>query len=389
MDEEAGQSLDPFAFHGHPVSAIDGLGGDAPLPDPTYAFHTPYVHVARGHAHFRVRFANLQARRGSLLLRVHMLPDEAGAVASMVTSHRVQLNWLAHHGGEVQLRFEAFRGARYAIMGLVPDQLDAQADGLSVTLDRPATEEDFAAAGEAIETRSTGFASETIKPVAVSLLLSLEPPSFAQPVSQPFTSGQRREAAYRARGKALRDLPADPPEQWQAAYAVQVLERYGVLQPGARGLILGPAPDALARAIGEAGATLSQVALARDGSLADAVPSIDPDELPGDLFAFDFLLSLRITDRLADAGQALRFIERGMECLRPNGLALNVVGYYPAPATLSTIAFDRNGLERIAISLISRGHQVARLKPAAAQLAWDDQEPVPFGLIARRASLIR
>ncbi|WP_242097999.1 hypothetical protein [Sphingomonas sp. CROZ-RG-20F-R02-07] len=389
MDDMPGQALDPFEFHGHPVSCIPGLGGTGPLPDPTYAFHTPYVPVARGHAHFLVRFTNLQARRGSLLLRIHMLSDEPGAIASMVTSHRVQLNWLAHHGGETQLRFEAFRGARYAIMGLVPDQLDASAKALTITLDRPATEEDLATGGEATEARSTVYASETIRSAPAPLLLSLDPPSFAQPVSQPCTTEQLRESAFRKRCDTLRDLPAAATDRWQIAYILQVLDRYGALKAGARGLILGQVHASLQQALSAAGTTFQCVALEHD--VKGCTSTIDSADLPGELFAFDFLLSVRATDSLRSDRLAVGFIENAMECLRPNGLSVHVAGYHPHPEQLSRVAFDRNGLERIAFTLISRGHQMARLKPALTQHLSESPttHAIPFGLVARRASLIR
>jgi hypothetical protein len=389
MDDMSGQALDPFEFHGHPISSIPGLGGTGPLPDPTYAFHTSYVPVARGHAHFLVRFTNLQARRGSLLLRIHMLPDEPGAVAKLVTSHRVQLNWLAHHGGETQLRFEAFRGARYAIMGLVPDQLDASADALTIMLDRPAGEDDLAAGGEGADARSTPYVSETIRSVPAPLLLSLEPPSFVQPVSQPCTMEQLREPAFRKWCDGLRDLPVSPIERWQIAYVLQVLDRYGTLKAGARGLILGHANAPVERALIEAGTTFQRVALNQNE--AGGVIVINPGDLPGELFAFDFLLSIRATDTLGSDRLAVGFIERAMECLRPNGLAVHVTGYHPNPTGLSSVTFDRNGLERIAFTLISRGHQMARLKPALTQHLPETgrNQAVPFGLVTRRAALIR
>lgn len=390
MDDVAGQPLDPFEFHGHPASSIAGLGGAAPLPDPTYAFHTPYVKAARGHAHFLVRFANLRARRGSLLLRVHMLPDEPGAIANMVTSHRVQLNWLAHHGGEIRLRFEAFRGARYALMGVTPDQLDASADGLSVTLDRPADEDDLAANAGATEARSTAYASDTVRTAPSPLLLSLEPPLFAQPVSQPCTAAQLREPAFRDRCRALGALFGDRIEQWRTAYAIQVLDRYGLLQAGARGLVLGQVDPVLERGLAAAGVMSHRVALGEGGTDPSA-PVMDPAALPGDLFAFDFLLSTRATDLLGGDQQALDLIERSMECLRPGGLAVHVVGHHPDPAQSPAVAFDRNGLERIAFALISRGHQMARLKPPLARHRLESGKDgvVPFGLVARRAALIR
>lgn len=388
-DELAGQLLDPFAFHGHPASSIVGLGGAAPLPDPTYAFHSPYVPVARGHAHFVVRFAKLQARRGSLLLRVHMLTDEPGAVAVLVTSHRVQLNWLAHHGGHVQLRFEAFRGARYAIMGVTPDQLDASADALTITLDRPATPDDLAAAGGATEARSTAYRSETIRSAPVPLLRSLEPPSFAQPVSQPYTPQQLNEPAFRARCAGIADLPTDPLERWQTVYGLQALDRYGVLRDGARGLLLGRSNRPVEQAMAVAGAACERVALRLDppSSGDELVPRIDAVDLPDDLFAFDFLLTIRAADKLGNERAATRFVERAMECLRPGGVAVHLIAHHPNPDKLAHVAFDRNGLERLAFALISNGHQLARLKLGATPSPGG--AAIPFGLVARRGSSIR
>lgn len=379
-------ALDPFEFHGHPASSIAGLGGSVPLPDTSYAFHTCYVPVARGHAHFLVRFEGLQARQGSLILRVHMLPDEPGAVATMVTSHRVQLAWLAHHGGQVQLRFEAFRGARYAIMGVTPDQLDASADALTVSLDRPATPEDLAAAGGATEARSTIYASDTIRAAPVALLVSIEPPLFAQPVSQSYTPAQTRERAFRDRCAGLAGLTGDAAERWQAAYVLQVLDRYGALRAGARGLTLGHGNRAVATAVAKAGAALEQVTVGSDwGNSAGNAPAIATET--GALVSFDFLMSFRATDDMVDSRAATRFLERSMECLRPGGLAVHVVGHRPDPMRGAALSFDRNGLERLAFALISSGHQLARLKPPAPMDP--SAPPAPFGLVARRGAAVR
>ena len=222
------------------------------------------------------------------------------------------------------------------------------------------------------------------------LLLSLDPPSFTHPVSQPCTAKQMREPAFRARCRSLGNLPADRTESWQVAYVIQALERYGMLQAGARGLALGDNQPAVTQALIAGGATHLHMALSESDS-GEGTPFIDPADLPGDLFAFDFLLSIRGTDRLGSDQSAAFFIEKGMECLRPGGLAVHVIGHHPAPTTLPNVAFDRNGLERIALSLISRGHQVARMKPALPQHASKVGEDgvVPFGLIAQRAALIR
>jgi hypothetical protein len=385
------RTLDPFDFHGHPASAIIGLGGEAAIPEPTYAFHTSYVPVARGHAHFTVKFDGLQARRGTLWIRIHMLPNGPGAVARMVTGQRIQLNWLAHHGGEIALRFEAFRGATYAIMGMVPDESDAAAHGLTVTLDRPASEADLLDGASVAEAQSTAYGSNTIK--GASLLLSIDRPVFAAPVSQPCTPEQLRERPFRNWAKQLGDSGSNNlAATWQSAYVMQVLDRYGLLQSGARGLAFGDAGALVGGLLKANGVSCDTVHLAAHGSGdgGEDETVISPAELPGELFAYDLMLSIRATDTLESERAAQAFLESAMECLRPGGLAIHIVAHRIEAGPSDIVAFDRNGLEKIMVAMISRGHQTARLKPVLQHTKIERTADgfVPFGLVTRRATSI-
>lgn len=382
------RTLDPFDFHGHPVSVIRGLGGSAPLPDPTYAFHTSYVPVARGHAHFTVKFDQLRAKRGTLWLRIHMLPGSDGAPARMVTGQRVQFNWLSHHGGEIHLRFEAFRGATYAIMGLVPDESDASADNLTIILDRPASEADLAEGATFADAHTTTYASETIR--GASLMLSTDPAVFATPVSQPCTPTQLRDRAFRDWQKQLDPATRDTAATWEGAYVMQALERYGLLQPGARGLAFGARSSAVAALLSSNGLTCDTVDLseAHDDVLPET--SIHPAALPGNFFAYDLILSIRATDTLSSERSAQAFLEKAMECLRPGGLAVHVVAHRLIEHEAPPVSFDRNGLEKSVLAMISRGHQAARLKPVFqhTKVVRTDDGMIPFGIILRRAASI-
>lgn len=344
-------ALDPFAFHRNVSSRIGGLGGNVPGYDPVYAFHTPYVAAARGPASFRIRFHNLRARRGTLVLRVHMLPDEPGATARLVNSARIQINRLVQNGGEAEIDFEGFRGFTFAVLGQVPDETDAHADGLDVTLDRPADPTELARP-PAEDVRTTRFGGDALRPVAH--LLSLEPPSLAAPVSQPCTAEQMREPAWADRSREL-GLDAEPdPARWPSVYALQVLRRYSMLDPGARGLLLGD-----------------------DGALAAALASQG-----GQADGADYLCSMTALHGGSTVAEMAAAVEASLRRLRPGGLAIHLLPL--AAGSGRAAAFRRADLERLALTLISRRHEVAQFKAGRA-VTLDGSGVAPFGLLLRRA----
>lgn len=371
--------LDPFGWHVGVASRIPGLGGENPAHDPTYVFHTPYVKVARGPVAFDVEFQNLSARKGTLVLRIHVLPDEPGAVARMVDSERIQLNRLAHHGGRIGLPFQGLGGVTYALMGLIPDNTDVRADGLIVRVDRPedGSEDQRTGYGDG---RNTVFGSDAIAPTAH--MLSTDEPSLAMPVSQPFTQQQQAEDIY---SRWLEQLGEDFEPgcgQWERIFVLQALEQYGLLQPGARGLGLTGHQDMLSRKLAASGTLVTTVCPQNleegNGGLAN---------LPIDLVDFDFLWSHRIFNERQSTGEAINLIDNLMGRLRPGGLAIHILtagtGMSPVGDRHSgALVFERDDVERLALIMISRGHEVARIRLGAIPTK---EGVTSFAFIMRRA----
>ena len=374
--------LDPFEFHGYTASVITGIGGKTPNTDPSYAFHSCYVPVARGHAHFTIRFVNLRAKLGTLVLRVHMLSSVPGSVARMVTSERIQLNRLVHRGGEVTVRFEAFRNMTYAIMGLVAGETDAGADDVIITLDRPF---DPAASDDQLdmEFEDSRFGREDIR--GSKYLVSAEPPSLARPGSQAATVSQLKTPEYEAWAKRLGAKTRNPLEIWGYAYVSQILAVYRLMGEGANGLVLGSVDPVWLQWARQEGVNLSLVS---DASPEEALAApdcdyrqIDLEYPPEDLVNFDFVCSFTACAQLDDAVAAVRLIERSLDMLRPSGFGIHVFG-----TGASSPHLDRIAIERTALTLISRGHQVAQLHPIMSLEA--ASHAGAFGLLVRKARSI-
>jgi len=224
--------LDPFGFHPDASSRIRGLGGHGPTADPDYAFHTSYVEAAPGRAIFTIRFAGLQAKSGTLMLRVHMVSSEPGARARMVNSERIALNRLIAVGGEFSIMFEGFREVSFALVGQILGETDVSAEGLTITLDRPA--DPNARAGYGAEAKGTIYGRTPLQPAP--FLLSTAKPTLADPVTQVATGEQLREPVAGGWMARLRPKGTSGPEHWRKVYTLQALRRYGMLEEGALGL---------------------------------------------------------------------------------------------------------------------------------------------------------
>ncbi len=376
--------LDPFGFQPELASRIPGLGGPTPGYDPTYVFHTPYVAAARGQATFTVIFENLRARTGTLTLRVHMLPDEPGAVAQMVNSVRIQFNRLVKENGRIALSFDGYRGVTYAIMGSIADQTDSQADRIRVILDRPADTQ--GAAESFVDARSTAFGSDKIN--ASPHMISTKAATMARPVSQPYGEAQMREPVTGAWLTRLGLTPDRSVAQWALVYKLQVLESYGMLQPGARVLGFTRGDEAFVAAL-EANGLATMIA--EPGAEA-IVAEMDPLYPPPALVNFDAVWASDPGAVASDAAEVSRFVENAMSCVRPGGLAVFVFrtqrsaivnpddGEKDARESGRGVRLTRIDIERIALMLISRRNEIAQLKPI--RIIEPDGGDI-FGLIAR------
>lgn len=377
-DAGAPIELDPFGFLTGIASRVSGLGGPTIGHDPTYVFHTPYVTVARGPASFTVAFDNLRAKQGTLTLRVHMIPDEPGAVARLVNSARIQLNRLVKEGGFIKVDFDGYRGVTYAIMGLISDSTDIEADAIRVVLDRPA---DAAAMAESfVEARSTAFGNDQV--LASAHMISAKPATMKLAVSQPFSAAQMREPvtdAWLARLGLAADRSVD---QWQLVYKLQVLESYGMLQPGARALGFTRGDERFVEVI-EANGIETVRAPAGSETL---VAAMDPLYPPAALVNFDIVWASDPAAVFTSAAEATRFVENAMACLRPGGLL--VIVFATTSVTIrgeaegaTGVRLTRIEIERIALMLISRRNDVAQLKPVGIT---EPGSGDVFGLIARK-----
>lgn len=376
--------LDPFAYVPEMASRIAGLGGNDRPPEGDYAFHTPYVHVAEGIAHFRVHFGGLTATVGTLNLRVHM-QTTGDPHARLATAERVPFNRLVAMNGFYELRFEAFHGATYALYGGIVGDTDAAATGgLVVVLDRPADPNEIRTV--AAEARNTAYGGGAL---ATPHLVSTAKPSLAAPVTQLATQAQLREAETRRWFRSddrRRDVA--PLDRWRSAYVLQAIEAYGFLQPGARGAGLDCRQEDVFAALAAQGCSVDAVVPPDHevgGIEGASVRSASLVPLASEIVNYDFLWTDALCSRLGTADAAARFIEQSMLALRPGGLAVHVVEYDPTDQEYGV--FRRGDVERVCLILISRGHDVAEFRVDETKVITDPDGRSACGIICRKAVL--
>jgi hypothetical protein len=410
--------LDPFAFSPDMASRIGGLGGTGPTSNLEYAFHTAYVEAAAGKATFTARFHNLQAKKGTLVLRVHMVPVDGGPIR-LANSERIALNRLIVQDSTVSIRFEGFHDVVFALVGLISGETDATADGLTVTLDKPA--DPNARPQHVVEARSTAYGNTPLQPAGS--LLSTDGATLADPVSQLATAAQLREPVAGGWMARLRPKGNSGVEHWRKVYTLQVLRRYGMLERGAVGLGFEPSPSGVPAALAAMGTSvvaafparpgqpLKPEALKKDLSRRAPCDPVSFEEnvtarvvswrrIPEDLINFDFAWSARANEQLYSVAGAVQFIQDVMACLRPGGLAVHTLSYELVPSGRSVPSTDRillqqGDVERIALALVSRGHEVAQFKFQANDLIvaadgisrLSDKPRTMVGLIARKARM--
>lgn len=375
--------LDPFSYVSDMASKIGGLGGQDRPPEGDYAFHTPYVPVAEGIAHFRVHFGGLRATTGTLNLRVHMLSGN-DPHARLATAERVALNRLVALNGFYELRFEAFHGVVYALYGGIIGDTDAEASGLQVILDRPADPNEQRES--AAEARNTLFGGGA---VATPHLVSVAKPSLVAPVTQLATQAQLREIETRRWFRSA-DCRAEgaPLDRWRSAYLLQTIEAYGFLQPGARGGGLDCRQEDVFTTLAARGCKVDAIVPPGHeaaGKFGAAMRAASLDPLAPDVVNYDFVWTDALCSRFGTAAAAARFIETAMLTLRPGGLAVHVVEYDPADE--SSNAFRRGDVERVCLILISRGHEVAEFRIEGTKLITGTDGLSACGIVCRKAVL--
>ncbi len=356
------ETLDPFGYWPAVRSRIRKLGGPDKADDPNYVFHTSYARVTPGPAVAEVAFADLIAESGMIAVRIFQhLPSGTPAVteAAKITA---LLPSIAKTERSIKLPFEALPDATYAVTGYVFGECVAQASAIDITIGARPTEAD-----DPLHARSL---FGRLKARHSAGLTALDEPSLTWPVSQGFTREQLREADFsRLAGDITPSAPAEA--QWETAYILRVLEQYGRLEPGARGLALSMASDPAAAMAAQAGCDVRSVVFIPGETIADACARAmsNPEEGRG----FDFIWSRSDVFGAGGSTRAIGLIEELIERMRPGGLGIHIVR--------TGGEMDRHALGRIALGLAALGHIVAQLRFSATA-----ESGQPFGIVIRKST---
>lgn len=355
------QTLDPFGYWPAMRSRIRKLGGRDKADDPNYVFHTSYARIEPGPSIAEISFANLVAESGMIAVRIFQhLP---GAIPAVTEHAKITalLPSVAKTGRAIKVRFDALPDATYAVVGYVFGECEASASAIDIAVGPRATSADD----------PTQIRSEfgRLKARHVANITSDEPATLAWPVSQGFSSDQTRERDY---ARLTADLPRDMPAmaRWETAYIVRVLEQYGRLEPGARGIGISRASDPAESIALRAGCDVTSVVLAPDESIADGCARHWADPVNGR--GFDFAWTRPDVFGAGGSARAIGLIEEMLERLRPGGLGVHLV-------TMGD-EMDRHALNRIALGIAALGHIVAQIRYATEGGA------LPFGIVVRRAT---
>lgn len=384
------RTLDPFGFVVGYRSAIKPLGGDVQGPDPRYVFHTPYIQYEPGRVLFTVTFDRLQASRGELHINVYAFVPGSGRDALLVTSSRLHMADRGATSRPVRLSIMTVPGASYALHGYCSDGTDAVAAGLSVSAEEiPASAE--AAPGEGL--LPTRLTADAIDPTW--RLVENDPPSLANPVSQAMSDAQLAEPEYRHWTARFQPAVDDPDLAWQLAFVAQALNRYGMLREGARGIAVGERSHALAPVMAGAGcrAVLASVPASDEAAidwnsvLCKSLTTLENPvpvtallaEQPTDERGFDFMWSFDMAERGYVAGNTAGYLIDFMRVLRPRGYAVHMLLLRQRNPS-EPPGLPRIEVERLAVSLLSRGFSIVQLNFGAAS----DRDLIPFGLIVRK-----
>jgi hypothetical protein len=393
---EKALELGAFEYVPDWTSRVAGLGGSGPAVDPNYVFHTLYSDFGEDEVVVSVRFEGLQATTGIIVIRIGALPRRQGAMAFQVAAQEFPTWVAAKDDAPLLIRFRPSSDNLYAVMGHIFNETDAAATGIRITA-RPASEVNAEAEALASKRRSE-FGAPTIAPAAQ--LTTVDKPSLTHPVSQMPTPAQYRERVYGEWSAQLSLPPARDPEQWRQIYTLQVLRRYGLLEPGARGVCFGSETGPLPALLASIGCTVVMTDPGATGTdmwrrpqlcsdelfdLRVSHQPVDPTAIPASLSDFDFLLSQPDPRTLPDVSAVAGFFVNSMACLKPAGLAVHIVTFNPNPASGRADAngmplFHPGDFERMSLTFIGQSHEVA-------QINYDDggdHRQKPFGFIIRR-----
>jgi len=193
--------------------------------------------------------------------------------------------------------------------------------------------------------------------------------------------------------RELKMAPIYHRKVWEDCFALQAMWEAGVLREGSQGLCFGAGAEPLPSYLASRGVDVLATDLAPDDAAAaqwmetgqHASPDrlfrpelvdratfdrrisfrhVDMNDIPDDLAGrFDVCWSLCSLEHVGSTAQALAFIERSLDCLKPGGFAVHTTEYNLSSETdtLTTgacVIFTRPQIEALCDRLRAAGHEV-------------------------------
>lgn len=373
------RKVEPFVYFPTHASAISGLGGRDPSPDPNYCFHSHYHEYRPGVLLVHIRLAGARAKMGELAVRVHgYRPDHPEEGVVLVNGMRQPLDDLQGDDLDITLRIVAVPKVHYAVYGYFSEPSDLQAENVAIEAEEiGGGDVEFDVKGEVPHT-----ALNMEKLISSAALVSAEPAQLRYPVSQCCTLAQLESTEFL---DAYPKIPMDGGNmpgmiaRWRQIYSLRVLESYGVLEAGARGLALGALPDGMAAALRR-----------RDCIVAHAFTgeNAQKESIAESIGFFDFIVGTDCSEIIPLHGNVQSLINTVIKKLNIGGIAILIMNYCrddeceTSPPDRNVI--NRGTLEKMALNLIGRGHQVCQLNFPVNHDRDLDTDIVPFGFIVQR-----
>ncbi|MBW6526770.1 hypothetical protein KZ813_07965 [Sphingomonas sp. RHCKR7] len=403
--------IDPFAAHPQLASRVTGLGGDAAGDDPGYVFQSLDIYPVLGPNRFTLHFHGLSATSGTLTVHLRALschPALPPCPAPMpLHTLSVPMRDLVARGGILHVDLIGRRNMGCTIGGTIDDPTDARAAALSLSLDPRQRAAPPLPDGPVARVTPPALATSPAERADRPELAVVSAPQLARPVSQAMTAAQLRDPLVAAWNAALGQEGGAPAERWGNAIILQALCYYGIDLENARAVAIVNGRDRLASYLAGLGSS-TLVAVTRRDDLPDADPGVALEHwhypelcsprryfdsvhltlferlaLPPMRDDFDFLWSVEAWHAAPDRFAPM--VRGAMAWLRPRGVAVHLLPY---AGTLDRPAHGRGlgrvEIERLALTLVADGHEVAQLDFALDPTPRGAAPVTPFALIARK-----
>lgn len=398
--------LDPFGAHPQWASRIVGLGGPEPAPDPAYLFETADSRPALGLNKAVVRFHDLVMTHGTLLFEVRVRSAVPGAEQVRLKTIPLGGGELIAAGGVVELEFESYRNAFYAIACAINGETDIAASGLSVALDRQAAPDHHARAWDWPAGQKAPRRPGTEAALVARVLTDLDLPTLELPQSQVGTPQQCHEPVFKSAMQLLYREPLGSLENWSLAYVLRAIDRFADDGPK-RMMGFGEAQAPLLSYFGGKGNELVGMRHAIDPPPLDPGRELGEMRIPElcserDYFdnvhltvedvrqtnptfhgRFDILWSIG-ANRLMTQAEFICFVVNGLAHAKPGGLAVHVFDYIEDYDGEHGYALTRHDIERMAVLALSHYNDVARLRFIHGVETPERRALLPFGMVLMR-----